>query len=249
MISKEKLISIANLRRLNPKNAEKEYFQDFILYSIYSLIGKKLVFKGGTCLYKVHKLNRFSEDLDFYAEKGIKVENILKKTLYNLKLLKINCAIKYLDKFEKGVNVGLNFNGPLYNGTKQSLCFLLLNISTRRRTVLSPNMEKITSIYDEFPDFSVFSMDPEEILAEKIAAVHERNKPRDVYDTWFLLKNMKIEVNKDLVKKKIKKEFDKDMFSKKVLEKEKYWNEELGRFMIGQLPPFKQIKKQIEESI
>jgi len=42
MIKEEKLNSIAALRRLTPKNAEKEYFQELMLYSIYSLVGKKL---------------------------------------------------------------------------------------------------------------------------------------------------------------------------------------------------------------
>jgi len=249
MIDKEGLISIANLRRFNPRNAEKEYFQDLVLHSLYSLAGKKLVFKGGTCLYKIHKLNRFSEDLDFDAEKGIKLDIIVQKTLYNMRLLGINCAIKYIDKSEKGINIGINFNGPLYNGTKQSLCFLLLNISTRRKTVLPPNFAKIASIYNEFPDFDVFSMDPKEILAEKVAAIHERNKPRDVYDLWFLLNHMKIKLDEKLVKTKLKKNFNKEVFTKKLLEKEKYWEDELERFIIGQLPSFQKISKEITESI
>lgn len=169
------------------------------------MVGKKLIFKGGTCLYKIYKLDRFSEDLDFDAEKGIKVENIIKKSLYNLSLLGINSSIKFLDSFEKGVNVGINFKGPLYDGTKESTCFLLLNISTRQKPVLQPKLERISSIYKEFPDFDVFIMDPKEILAEKIAAIHEREKSRDVYDAWFLLKNMSVEFDKTLVKKNLKK--------------------------------------------
>lgn len=246
MIKKERLNELAVLRRLTPKNAEKEYFQELMLYSLYSMVGKKLVFKGGTCLYKIYRLNRFSEDLDFDTAKGIDVDKIIKKSLYNLKLLGINSSVKYMDKFEKGINVGINFNGPFYDGTKESLCFLLLNISTRQRTALEPKLERITSIYKEFPDFDVFAMHPKEILAEKIAAIHEREKPRDVYDAWFLLKNMSVELDKKLVKKKLKKEFNKDIFIKKVLEKERYWEGELGKLVIGQLVPFNEVKKEIE---
>jgi predicted nucleotidyltransferase component of viral defense system len=249
MIKESKLNEIAALRRLTPKNAEKEYFQELMLYSLYSMIGKKLVFKGGTCLYKIYKLNRFSEDLDFDAAKGIDSDKTIKKSLYNLKLLGINSSVKYLDSFEKGINVGINFNGPLYDGTKESLCFLLLNISTRQRPALKPRLERITSIYKEFPDFDVFTMDPKEILAEKITAIHNREKPRDVYDVWFLLKNMSVELDKKLVKKKLKKELDKDIFMKKVLEKERYWEGELGKLVIGKLPPFSSIRKEIEDSL
>ncbi len=246
MIKEEQLNSIAALRRLTPKNAEKEYFQELMLYSLYSLVGKRLVFKGGTCLYMIHKMNRFSEDLDFDAAKGIDVNKIIEKSLYNLKLLGISSSIKYLDSFEKAVNVGINFKGPLYEGTKESLCFLLLNISTRQKPVLPPRLERISTIYKEFPDFDVFAMDPKEILAEKIAATHNRDKPRDVYDVWFILKNLSVELDKNLIKKKLKKDFNKDIFIAKVLEKERYWFGELGKLVIGQLPSFNEVEKDIE---
>ncbi|MBS3067672.1 nucleotidyl transferase AbiEii/AbiGii toxin family protein [Candidatus Micrarchaeota archaeon] len=249
MINEEQVTAIASLKRITLQNAEKEYFQEMMLYSIYSLVGKELLFKGGTCLYKIYKLNRFSEDLDFDISKSLDVEKLVKKALYGIKLLGINCSVKYLDEYENAVNVGINFHGPLYHGTKESLCFLLINFSLRKKPVLPPRLEKLSSIYKDFPDFDVFVMDLQEILAEKIAAIHNRNKPRDVYDVWFLLKNLSVEPNKNLIKRKLKKEFDKSDFILKVSEKEGYWTGELSMLFIGQIPSFIEIKKDIERLI
>src|SRR3989344_3824087 len=86
MLNYDELENIARLKRLSLKNIEKDYLQDLILFSIYSFIGKELVFKGGTCLYKLYKLGRFSEDLDFTLTKDIDINLANKKLfLYNLK--------------------------------------------------------------------------------------------------------------------------------------------------------------------
>lgn len=60
---------------------------------------------------------------------------------------------------------------------------------------------------------------------------------------------MKIKLDEKLVKTKLKKNFNKEVFTKKLLEKEKYWEDELERFIIGQLPSFQKISKEITESI
>ena len=249
MINEEQITAVASLKRITPQNAEKEYFQEMVLYSIYSLVGKELLFKGGTCLYKIYKLNRFSEDLDFDVSKKLDVGKLVKKSLYGIKLLGINGSIKYMDEYENAVNVGLNFHGPLYDGTKRSLCFILINFNLRKKPMLQPKLEKISSIYKEFPDFDVFVMDLKEILAEKIAAIYNRNKPRDVFDTWFLLKSLSVQPDKNLIKKKLKREFNKPEFILKVSEKESHWTGELGKLVIGSLPNFIDIKKDIERLI
>ena len=57
MITKEMLKAIGRRKGLtNRGHIEKDYFQDLFLYH---------TFKGGTCLYKIHNLPRFSEDIDF----------------------------------------------------------------------------------------------------------------------------------------------------------------------------------------
>ncbi len=65
MISRKELQEYAQIKKLNLGQAEKEYFQNIVLFILYEQFGKELVFKGGTALSKAYGLERFSEDLDF----------------------------------------------------------------------------------------------------------------------------------------------------------------------------------------
>ncbi len=47
----------------------------------------------------------------------------------------------------------------------------------------------------------------------------------------------------------MKKQLDEKEFLCKILEKEKYWEGELRRLVIGSLPPFEAIKKDITEDL
>jgi len=67
MIKKDELKKIADSKRLSMANTEKDYLLDILLFNISHELGNTLVLKGGTSLYKLYNLNRFSEDLDFYA--------------------------------------------------------------------------------------------------------------------------------------------------------------------------------------
>ncbi|MBM3303587.1 MAG: nucleotidyl transferase AbiEii/AbiGii toxin family protein [Candidatus Aenigmarchaeota archaeon] len=65
MIPKEMLVEAAKRKGLkNREHIEKDYFQDLFLYHLCRKTNA-LVFKGGTALYKIYSLQRFSEDLDF----------------------------------------------------------------------------------------------------------------------------------------------------------------------------------------
>ena len=65
MLERQEIERVAGIKRLSEKNAEKDYLLELLLFLLASETGKKLVFKGGTALYKLYSLNRFSEDLDF----------------------------------------------------------------------------------------------------------------------------------------------------------------------------------------
>ncbi len=94
MINKETLSEFANFKSLQPKLAELDYFQDIALFNISREFGDKLVFKGGTCLYKVYQLNRFSEDLDFSATHKFAHINFFQRLPYFFKLLGLNSTVK-----------------------------------------------------------------------------------------------------------------------------------------------------------
>jgi len=65
VITKELLMEAAKKKGLtNREHIEKDYLQDLLLFRLYQKTNA-FVFNGGTCLYKIYGLPRFSEDLDF----------------------------------------------------------------------------------------------------------------------------------------------------------------------------------------
>lgn len=249
MIKKEELLRIASLKGLPPRFAELDYLQDIALLGIYREFGNKLVFKGGTCLYKLYKLNRFSEDLDFTAEKKFKPKDFFSRLPYLFSLFNLNSSVK-VEQFQHNINVYLEINGPLYDGGKESRSRLILNISSREKVFFSPVRIPYTSLYQEVRSFDIYVMEEKEILAEKVRAVHQREKARDVYDIWYLLAVKKIPVDFTLVEKKlsyIHLKFSKDIFFKKVQEKKKSWQMDLSSLVSGQLLPFSQAEEEIKK--
>src|SRR3989344_2851123 len=203
MLTHNELEDIARLKKLSLANTEKDYLQDLMLFSLYSNVGKELVFKGGTALYKIYKLNRFSEDLDFTLDYKIDIKKISSRIISDLILLNIKGKIKEIKEFSDEINVRFLLNGPLYKGSKEAQCFIPLNISKREHTVLEPKKESVISLYKEIPNFEVFVMPEEEILAEKIRAIFQRQKPRDIYDLWFLLMKKNTHPVEAIINKKL----------------------------------------------
>ncbi len=251
MISKDEMKKIAEAKKLSAENCEKDYLLELALFVIYSEFGNALIFKGGTALYKFYNLNRFSEDLDFTLnKKNFDFERMSKKILFSLDRLGVVGKIKEFSKYRNEANVKFNFIGPAYRGGKESMAFVSLNISLRERAC---NFKKETFIpsYREIPAFDVFVMDEKEILAEKIRAVYSRNKPRDIYDLWFLLKRG-AEVDYNLIDRKlklVKVKFSLNSFLKKIDEKKDLWEKDLSQMLIGRAPSFDAVKKDIFDKI
>ena len=250
MLIHEELENLARLKRLSLVNIEKDYLQELILFSIYSIVGKELVFKGGTCLYKIYKLNRFSEDLDFTLTKKLDIKKLASKIASDLELLNIKCRIKEIKEYRNEINIRLLLNGPLYKGSKETQCFIPLNISRKEQIILEPKRESIIPLYKEIPNFELFSMQEKEILAEKVRAIFTRQKPRDIYDLLFLIVKKKIIPNKNLINKKLalySTEFDFKEFREKMEMMKNLWQIDLKNLIIGELPEFDKIKKEISQ--
>lgn len=245
MITKEELMNYAKLLNLNLGQAEKDYFQNILLFILYQEYGNELVFKGGTALKKCYGLGRFSEDLDFTCSKRIDI----KKLEYGLNRFRIDFEIKK-NEFENGLKVILKLKGPLYIGIRTSLCKFIIDLSFRENILLSPNVKTIGRFLEEIPSFDVFVMQEKEILAEKVRAILSRTKARDVYDLWFLL-TKGVDLDKALIEKKLlyyNQEWNKNEFKKRVNLNEKTWEIDLSP-LISSLPEFKTVKKLILSKI
>ncbi|MCR4327246.1 MAG: nucleotidyl transferase AbiEii/AbiGii toxin family protein [Nanoarchaeota archaeon] len=246
MISREELIEYSNKKGIkNLGFAEIDYLQNILLFIIYQKFGNEIVFKGGTALYKCFGLDRFSEDLDFNITKEIN----FKKIEDGLKDFKIEYE-KEEKEFERSKKIKFKIKGPLYNGSKNSLCRLELDFSLREPIEMKPQIKKIGRFLEEIPSFDVFVMNPSEIFAEKVRAIFTRNKSRDVYDLHFLIK-LELLAEKELINKKLKyysMEYKKEIFLKKIKEKKKIWKTEMER-LIEKLPLFEEVFESIKKTI
>lgn len=54
MIAKEELENYARMKNFNLGQAEKDYFQNILLFILFQYYGKTLVFKGGTAISKCY---------------------------------------------------------------------------------------------------------------------------------------------------------------------------------------------------
>jgi len=247
MIRKQELAEIAGLKHLELRNAEKDYLLELILYAT-SDFKRFLVFKGGTALYKFYNLNRFSEDLDFDAVgKRTDFDRMIKKIARTLELLGMKGTA--IEKEDHGNETSIRFaiRGPLYNGARESMSRITINISRRERPEFIVDRMLVPS-YQEIPSFEVSVLDQKEIAAEKIRCIMTREKARDVYDLWFLLKRGAT-IDVPLVNKKCKIydiKFDREAFVVKLYEKRGMWTRDLKGFIIGSLPEFDDIAREIE---
>ncbi|MBX9924077.1 MAG: nucleotidyl transferase AbiEii/AbiGii toxin family protein [Rhabdochlamydiaceae bacterium] len=202
MIDKYEILKAAKELNIQPTTVEKDYVLGWVLMAIqdHPECQNNWIFKGGTCLKKCFFDNyRFSEDLDFTILPQNHIEESLMK-----KILKEIGEHVYeqsgIELPEKHISVDLYKNphgtfsiegkltyfGPL----KQKTNFprIKLDLTGHEKIVLLPERREIYHNYSDKPYSSTkaFSYCYEEIFAEKLRALAERARPRDLYDVIHL---------------------------------------------------------------
>lgn len=168
----------------------REYLQVLMLNAIYRhKLSHKLYFMGGTALRLFYKLPRFSEDLDFNAEKltspefdslldvvvnalkneGFKV-NSKRKDIYDVfsARLEFEAVMKLfglMDNRGEDIVIKVEVNNPLWPMKYEPLALSAFGIL-----------------------FTVLLMNKGALLAEKAHAFIHRCRGRDIYDVLFLLR-------------------------------------------------------------
>jgi hypothetical protein len=241
MITREELLRTAELTGLKPFQEEKHYIQTLILRSIYSRISDELIFKGGTALWFFHGLNRFSEDLDFSLVRNLNIDALIKKIVDDLELMGVEATLRVgRDNFRIGAE------GPLFTREIER-CFVRVEVSRKGDVVMKSIPEEYDPIYMDVLPFSIMIMDPGEILAEKVRVIMTRDRSRDLYDLWFLLKK-KVDFDRGLVDKKLayyKKEFNPEEFIERIKLRKDYWETELKPLIMGKLPDFDLVLREL----
>jgi len=204
MLNMEYLLEEAknnNLPILKKRAIIREYLQIIILSSIYKhKFGKYFFFMGGTAMRYFYKMPRFSEDLDFntlsldYKE----FENILegigkdlskeglsittsksrRNNLFTANLLFNDIMEKYgiSDKLGKNLMIKIEINRPNWELITDS---------------------KVLSMYGY--NFALILMSKGNLLSEKVCALLNRKRGRDIYDTLFMLRK-KFSFNENVLK-------------------------------------------------
>ena len=246
MISKKELMDIAKLKGLNLGNAEKDYLIDIALLSISRNTKNELVFKGGTCLYKFHKLNRFSEDLDFSVVSDIDIDILLSKLIndfqsFGIKIIKHKTRMPF-----DSMLVTLRIEGPLFSGIHLSYASLGLDFNFKSAVIIKPELKYYESNYQDIPSISIPCMTLEEIFAEKIRAIVTRKRARDLFDIYFLIKKS-VFADRQIIENKMayyNLNFNLKELLLRIKELRNYWLKELAGFTQN-LPEFDEVAKQV----
>jgi len=236
MITKEQLLDVGRIKKLNKGQAEKDYLIDVILVSIASNSKDELVFKGGTCLNRVYNMDRFSEDLDFTQTKGIDLEKLSERIIKDLSYFSIEATAKQ-KKLYNSITTKFRIKGPLYTGDDKSQTTLQMDVNTKSTVIVKPESVRVSSLYPQIPSTLVLAMHKKEILAEKIRALLTRAKARDLYDIHYLL-SIKTPLDRKLLEEKLeyyKETPDLQKIEKAIHNMQNQWSREMK--MLTRNPP------------
>ena len=243
MIGANRIREIAKLSGMRPWQQEKHYLQSLILTIISDY---PLVFNGGTYLWLFHGLNRFSEDLDFTA-KGPLERNFITFVSRSINLYGYENEIKILKDDKLGLSVRFLINGPLHSSDKDR-CVIYVEVSRREKIVLPSLSLKIDFPQYDIPVKNLSGMNLDEIGGEKVRAILTREKGRDIFDLYFLIRRKNIKFNIELVNRKLayyNLNFDSSEFMQKLESRNKIYSKELKPVILGDLPDFDEVKSYI----
>ncbi len=157
-----------------------------ILKDIYEepRLASVLGFKGGTALYFLYGLNRFSVDLDF---------DLLDKT-------------KLEETFQLICNIAKRYGELRDHAVKHFGCMIVLSYkSGLRQLKIDVSQRQFTNSYEiqNYLGISVNMMKMEDIFANKLIALTDRKHfaPRDVFDIYFLARG-DFTINENAIKER-----------------------------------------------
>lgn len=198
MIAAQDIIELAGELSLDPSVVEKDYVLGWLLAGIseHPDLGPSWLFKGGTCLKKVFfETYRFSEDLDFTLREEAQIdEGFLSRTLrevaewvyretgIEVPAEQIRVKVFQNPRGRPAAEARIYYRGPLQ--PRGSPPRIKLDLTADERVVLDPDCLPINHPYDDRPaaGISVNCYPYAEVFAEKIRALGDRGRPRDLYD-------------------------------------------------------------------
>jgi len=221
---------------------EKEYIQHLFLRRLFKHEG--FVLKGGCCLRMVYGYKRFSRTLELISSRSEKdIKKIVHETLKNISS-NLNYEILGERVYSQGYESIIEFNGPL--SYKNSNISNILKISIEiRRPLLKPKKLRVSSPF--VPDFKLWAMQQEEILAEKLLVMVSENNPIAAFDLFCMLKKG-VRPDRKLIKEKFKEAGKKvPTSSSEIKGKSEY--EKSIKNLVATFPPYETLINEIDEYI
>lgn len=246
---------------------EKDYVLGWLLWGIGTSesLRDSWIFKGGTCLKKCYiETYRFSEDLDFTVlpDGPIAPDDVL--PLLSEVLARVNeaCGIDFSVQ-EPRVRLrpgGRTAEGRVYYRGPRGAptpARIKLDLSAEEVLARPPVLRSIAHAYpDELPaPPHVRCYAFEELFAEKIRAMGERSRPRDLYDIVNLFRREDLRLEQELIRSTLERKCESkgidlpthDAIDSSPLrvELESEWENMLGH-QLPVLPPFEQFWEEAE---
>jgi len=206
MIDGREILAIAATLGLLPNIVEKDYVLSWVLAGIFqhAALAATWVFKGGTCLKKCYfETYRFSEDLDFTLTDGSQLDNsflmrtfqeiaawVYEQTGIELPADGMRFEIFQNHRGHPAAQGRVAYRGPI-SPVRGDLPRIRLDLTADELLVLPPEERHLTHPYSDEPEggLMVRCYAYEEAFAEKIRALGERARPRDLYDVVNLFRN------------------------------------------------------------
>ncbi|MBI4005515.1 MAG: nucleotidyl transferase AbiEii/AbiGii toxin family protein [Gammaproteobacteria bacterium] len=215
MIDRQEVMELAREFGLAPNIIEKDYALGWMLAGIsaHPELGQSWVFKGGTCLKKCYfETYRFSEDLDFtltdpaHLDEQFLIDSFtrLAEWVYDNTGIEIPQDTIRFDVHDNprgnlSVEGRVGFRGPLQR--QGDAPRIKLDLTNDELLVLDPVMREVHHPYSDKPEngIHILSYCFDEVFAEKIRALSERERPRDLYDVIHLYRHDELRPDRGVV--------------------------------------------------
>lgn len=218
MITIDEIREVAAKVSLTNLVVEKDYALGWLLWGIHQhpIAGKDWIFKGGTCLKKCYfETYRFSEDLDFSfigtlqptVEDLTRIlsevcDSILSEAGLEFPKASIQFEIFQNPRGSLSIQGGVKYRGPVRpNVGLAQMQRIKIDLTLDEPLVLPPAVKKVDHPYSDQPSqkISILSYDYEEVFAEKVRALAQRLRPRDLYDVIHLHRRMDLKPDRKKV--------------------------------------------------
>jgi predicted nucleotidyltransferase component of viral defense system len=211
MIDRQEILALSREMGLEANIIEKDYALGWILagINVNDHLRTHWIFKGGTCLKKCYfETYRFSEDLDFtVTDRNHFNEPFLRdrfnevatwirdKSGLDIALGDIHFEILTNPRGGLSAEGRVPYRGPLARAGDAPR--IKLDLTADEVVVRQPQEREVFHPYSDCPADGIRTLcyPFDEIFAEKVRALRERLRPRDLYDVIYIFRNRRLAVS------------------------------------------------------